>query len=400
MQKVVLPNGLTVIYQRQQGKAAVVQLMVKVGSNHEQPQERGISHLLEHLLFEGTKTRPTNQIISNHIESLGGDFNAYTSNERTSYYIKVLNKHVPIAMEILQDIFLNSLFKEEHITKEKKVVLKEIDLINDEPSYYQWLLFQKTLFTKHPAGHPTYGEQKALDAVTRDSILAYFHKYYVPQNMVLCLVGDIPKWRSLVKEYFLFPESKKPRQPNWREPSKTRAVTKKEKRNIVNSYLVQGYLTVPQYHKDAYPLEVIQGILGRGQSGRMFTEIRGKRALAYDVGTQHVAERTFGYFAIYATSTKKNLPEVRKVIAEELSKIQEITEKDLREAKTFLEGNFLLDLEVPQKQADQLVFWEQLSDAALLKEHVKRVKEVTVADVQRVAKKYFKNPTTVVVEGK
>ena len=400
MQKIILPNGLTVIYERQQGNAAIIQLMVKVGSNHESPKERGISHLLEHLLFEGTKKRPDNQIISNEIEKLGGDFNAYTTNERTSYYVKVLKKHTPKAMDILQDIFQNSLFKPEHIAKEKTIVLKETDLVNDEPSYYQWLLFQKTMFKSHPAGYPTYGDKKVVKNLSREEILTYFNKWYVPKNMVLCIVGDIPNWKSLAQKYFTFSPGKSIQQPKWKEPVKRKAVLKTEKRKTVNTYLIQGYLSVPQNHSDAYVLEVIHGILGRGQSGRMFTEIRGKRALAYDVGTQHVAERTFGYFAVYATIAKNNLSLVRKLMNKELTKLQEVTLQDVKESQTFLEGNYLLELEDGQKRADQLLFWEQIKEANLLNNYVKKVKKVTPADVKRIAKKYFKNPTTIVVAGK
>ena len=162
MQKIVLPNGLKVIYQHRPGNSVVVEVMVKVGSNHELPEERGIAHFLEHILFEGTTKRPTNREISNEIEKIGGDFNAYTTNERTCFYVKVLKKHFQKAVEILAEILQQPLFAEEHIAKEKNVVLKEIDMVHDEPSYYQWILLQQNLFKKAPCKFPTYGDRKVI----------------------------------------------------------------------------------------------------------------------------------------------------------------------------------------------------------------------------------------------
>src|SRR3989338_5688265 len=208
MQKLRLPNGLTVIHEPKKGNSVVVELQVNVGSNDESPEERGISHFLEHLLFEGTQKRPTNQLISNEIESIGGDFNAYTTNERTCFYIKVLKKHFTIAVEVLSYIMLNSLFKEEHIKREKNVIIKEIDMINDEPRFYQWLLLQRTLFNKHPCRYPTYGKKEIIMNLTRDKIIQYFQKHYLPNNMVLSIVGDVKNWRKEIEKLFLMKKGK------------------------------------------------------------------------------------------------------------------------------------------------------------------------------------------------
>ena len=162
MKKVILNNGLTIIHEKKKGNSVVIQIMVKVGSDFELENERGISHFLEHILFEGTAKRPTNQNISNEIEKIGGDFNAYTSNEKTCFYVKVLKKHFHTAVDVLADVLQNPLFKEEDIVKEKNVILKEIDMIHDEPKYYQWILLQKTLFDEHPCRFPTYGDKNVI----------------------------------------------------------------------------------------------------------------------------------------------------------------------------------------------------------------------------------------------
>ena len=205
MREITLKNGLKVLYEQKERNAVVVQIMIKTGSNHEAKDERGISHFLEHILFEGTVKRPTNQEISNEIESIGGDFNAYTTNERTCFYIKVLNKHFHKATDILADIMLHSLFKEEHIAKEKNIVLKEIDMVNDEPSYYQWLLLQSNIFKNHPARHPTYGDRKIIKNLTRKKIMSYFHKHYVAGNMVISVVGNVKDWKEKVQVFSNIP---------------------------------------------------------------------------------------------------------------------------------------------------------------------------------------------------
>ncbi|MAG73395.1 hypothetical protein CL620_03710 [archaeon] len=400
MKKVVLENGLTILFEHKEGNAVVVEIMVNVGSNDEKPDERGLSHFLEHMLFEGTTKRPTNHLISNEIESLGGEFNAYTTNERTNYYVKIVKKHFGKAIEILGDILQHSEFKQEFIDKEKKVVLKEIDMADDEPRYFQWLLFHKTLFTKHPAGNATHGDRKIVTNLSKEKTMAYFHKHYTPANMTIAIVGDVTNWKNIVKEHFGAMQGSAPRRKKVREPVKKRSVVKKARKNITSTYMILGFLTQSQPHPDTFPLEVINGILGRGQSGRMFTEIRSKRALAYEVGTEHVAERSFGYFTIYASVDKKNVKTTKKVVLEELRKLQHVTTKDLKEAKDYLEGEFLLEIDDTQKRSSQLLFWEQVGDANKMNEYVRKIRKVSVADVKRVAKKYFKNHVMIVVEGK
>ncbi len=400
MKKTKLPNGLTIIYSKKKRDSVVVEVMIKVGSNDEAVNEQGLSHFLEHMLFEGTEKRPTTREITNEIESIGGEFNAYTTNERTCVYIKVLKKHFSKAVEILADILQNPLFKEEEVNKEKNIVLREIDLINDEPSYYQWLLLQKNLFQKHPCRNPTYGNKCVIKSLTREKVYDYFKKYYIPNNMVVSIVGDIPNWRKEIVEQFVFKKGTLIKKLKDHEPAASKNIIKTEKKKNSSTYTVIGFKTCPRTNPEICTLEIINSILGRGQSGRIFTELRSKRGLAYDVGTQNISEATFGYFAIYATIMKKNLPLIKKLILTELANLQNITAKDLSEAKTYIEGNYLLEMEDSQKVADQLLAWELVKDAKMMQEYLRKIKHVTLPEVKRVAKHYFKNYTMVVLEGK
>jgi predicted Zn-dependent peptidase len=400
MQKVVLDNGLKVIFEKKKGTSVVVELMVKVGSNDENSNEKGISHIIEHLLFEGTKKRPTNRKISNEIEKIGGEFNAYTTHERTCFYVKVLKKHFSIAIDVLSDILNNSLILEKTITKEKKIIMKEIDMVIDDPRYYQWTLFQKTLFDKHPTKWPAYGDKKIVKSFERKKIMEYFKKYYVPNNMVISVVGDVNNWKSEIKNNFQAKKAKSIKKKIVKEPKQTKNKKKVEKKSIASTYAVLGYKTIPRSHSDSYVLEVIDAILGRGQSGLIFNEIRSKKGLAYDVGTESVSEKSYGYFAIYVGLDKKNLSQAKKIILQEIEKLKEVKNEDLKEAKDYIEGDYLLSLEDSQKLADQLLFWEQCKDAKVMREFIRNIKKVTTKDIKRVVNKYFKYHTLAVVEKK
>lgn len=397
MHKTILPNGLKVIYEPKKSNSVVVEVLVNVGSDHEQENERGISHFLEHMVFEGTKKRPNNWLISNEIERVGGNFNAYTTNERTCFYVKVLKKHFHLAVEVLADIIQNPLFRKEEINKEKNVVLKEIDLVNDEPKFYQWILLQKNLFKLHPARFPTYGSKQVIQNLNRKKVLDYYRRYYIPNNMVISVVGEVKDWKKTIEKEFVLPKSKTLVRKKVGPELLLNSKVVRESRDVSNTYLVIGFKSVQRNHPDSPVLEIIDAILGRGQSGKMFMEIRGKKGLAYDVGTEHISDVNFGYFAVYATIDGKNLDKVKKLIFEQLNALQKVTEKEINEAKTFTEGDYYLDLEDNQRVADQLLFWEQIKDAQLMNKYIASIKKVTSKDVRRVAEKYFRHYVQVVI---
>jgi len=400
MKKIKLKNELTVIYEERETNSVAIEVMVKAGSNNEKVDERGISHFLEHMLFDGTTKRGTSKDIANEIEKLGGELNAYTSNERTCFFVKLLSKHFDKGLEILSDILQNPLFREEDIEREKKIVVKEIDMVNDGPRFYQWILFEKNVFEKHPSRFPTYGEKKVILGLNQKKVLDYYRRYYVPSNMVVSIVGKAPNWRKKIEGAFVFKEGKKVKVLSVVEGAAKKRKEVREKRKISNSYVVLGFRTVPRQHKDSYVLDAMGGILGRGQSGWIFQEVREKKGLAYEVGTQHVSEKDYGYFAIYWSTDKVKINEAKKSVLAQLKRLEKTSALDLAEAKTFVEGDYYLNIEDNLKYADHLCFWEQMGNATGLWEYVNKVKKVTRADIRRVVKKYFNNYCMAVVEGK
>jgi predicted Zn-dependent peptidase len=399
MKKIILKNGLTLLVDQRKTDTITVQATVKTGSNNETKGIHGISHFIEHMLFEGTKNRKEAKIISNEIESLGGELNAYTSNERTCFYVKVPKKHFLKALDIVSDVLINPLFDNKAIEKERKIILKEINMVNDEPRFYQWILFQGKLFQKNHTKYPVYGFIQDVNKLNRKDILRYYEKYYVPNNTIISVSGDVKNIQ--IRDYFInFNKGRDISIKRIIEPKLTKSIVVKEKRKMLNSYLVLGYKTVSRLQKDSYVLDVIKAILGRGQSGRIFEEIRGKRGLAYEVGVHNEANNDYGFFSIYLNTDKTKVEVVKKIILEEMEKLKnhDLTEKELKEAKGYLEGQYILENEDTHDRADSLCFWESIKDANLAKGYLKEIRKVTMKDISKIAKKYFGNYCLAMVE--
>ena len=398
MKKYKLKNNITLIFEKKPSKSVTIEVMFKVGSNYENSKIRGISHFLEHMLFEGTKKRKDSRAIANEIEKYGGQFNAYTANDRTAFFIKIINKRFQTALDILSDMIANPLFDKKKIEKEKKVILKEINMVTDDPKQHQWILFQKNLFEKHPAKNPTYGTVKTVKNLNRKCIADYYNKYYLPNNMIISVVGNVNNVKEKIEKYFRNLEPKKPiPRKKIKEPLQTKIKKHIEKRNIQNSYMVLGYKTIPRTHKDSYAFDVIDAILGKPQSGWIFDEIRNKRGLAYQASVQNELEDDYGFFAVFAGLDKKNIEKAKEIILQQFRKLEKIKKNELEEAKMYIEGNHTLELEDSFQAADNLAFWETIKDASLANTYIKNIKRVKINDVKRVTRKYFTNNYTLVV---
>lgn len=398
MKKYMLKNGITLIFEKVSSKSVAIEIMFKVGSNYESLKVAGISHFLEHMLFEGTKKRKTSREIANEIEKYGGEFNAYTTGDRTAFFIKIINKKFGNALDILSDIVKNPVFGEKIMEKEKQVILKEINMVNDDPRLHQWILFQQALFEKHPARHPTYGTVDTVKAITRKQLVDYYTTHYIPNNMIISIIGNVSNVKEKIENYF---HGLKPGKIITRakviEPAQVRMKKVVSKKKTLNSYMVLGYKAVPRMHKDSYVFDVIDAILGRGQSGWMFDEIRNKRGLAYQVGISNESEKDYGMFAVYAGLDRKNIGKAKEIIMEQFRKLRSATKLDLEEAKTFIEGSHILEMEDNFHNADHLAFWDTIKDAKLANSYISSIKKVTIGDIERVAAKYFTDKYTLVV---
>jgi predicted Zn-dependent peptidase len=388
MDKRVLNNGLTIVSKQMDSPIVCLQVTVKTGSDQESLENNGIAHFVEHMLFEGTEKRDGARAISNEIEAIGGDINAYTSNQRTCYYIKVPREHFMLALNLLSDLVMQSVFPDKYLEKERKVILKEINLHRDEPRSHQWVLFQRALFGTHAAGRATYGTVKAVSGMSREDLFAFYEQHYVAESMIVSVAGGFPG-DAIKRIEHAFGGCRESAVSGFPKSSFPVYTHLNEKRKMNNSYFVMGYRTVARGDQDSYVFDVIRSILGRGQSGAIFEEIRNKRGLAYEVGVHHDALKEYGYLAIYLNTHKKHFDTCLSVIFAEFKKLEHLSQEELDDAKGFLMGQYVLDQEDTQSIADGLAFWEMVKDARLADEYLKHISHVTLKDIARVAKKFF-----------
>jgi len=379
-----LKNGLRLIIDKKKQNSIALQVTIHTGSNDEPAHLAGISHFIEHLIFEGTTTRSAKEIAES-IEKTGGEFNAMTTNEFTAFYIKVPKEHKKLAITILHDIVQNSVFNKQRLEKERRVILEEIKMTQDEPSHYQWILLMKTLFDKHPAGKPIAGTQKSVKSITREDILSFFRIHYVPKNMIVGAQGDIS-----VKDLSAFNSLSGGVVKHAPYPAYTnKKRTAQENRRIQQTYYIRAW-AVPGYNsKDRYAFDILSAILSKGLSGRIVESLRNEKGLAYACGAKYDLGSSFGMFVFHVNCSKKNLSISKELITEEIKKLHTITPKELEEAKTFLIGKRELELE------DALHQVSTLSEAALMnvehldQEYPKHIKKVNLTDLYVLIKKHL-----------
>ncbi|MBI2667727.1 insulinase family protein, partial [Candidatus Woesearchaeota archaeon] len=316
--------------------------------------------------------------------------------EATVYFITIPRKHFDTALDILADMLQNPMFDPKIIEKERKVILEEINLHTDDPKVYQWILFLKNLYEKHPTKNPIYGYRESMASITKNDILEYYNKYYHPNNMIISVVGNINNPLNKIKKSFNNKRNKEEIKKISVEEPKNRYNIAKEKRKIMHSYLVLGYKVPNRSNKEFYALEVIRGVLGRGQSGKLFNEIRTKRGLAYMVSIVHNSSLDYGYFAVYVGMDKKNIEIVKELILKELNNLKNINNKDMEDAKTYLEGNYLLENEDNRKEAINLADWEMIKDYSLANKYIKNIKRVTKKDIIKVVEEYLNEKYTLI----
>lgn len=387
VQKKKLKNGLTILYKKKDTDSVTIEISVKTGCIYEPDNLMGVSHFIEHMLFNGTKNRSQSSIL-NTIENLGGEMNAATTNDRTFYYIKIFKRHFDIALEIISDMILNSNFPSKLFNREKKIVLDEINMVYDNPRHYQFILFHKALFKNHPCQKNILGTKETINNLTRQDMIDYYKKLYTPDNMIISIVGNIEKPFESVEKIFNNIKSKPITLPKIKK-IETKKNILINKRKIAQSYLVMGYSVPSRTFKEAYILDIIRTILGRGQSGWIFDEVRNKKGLAYDIGVYNESSIDYGFFSIYVNSHKENFEKIKSIIFKQFKRLETLTKKELENAITNLEGNHILEHEDTQEMADELAFLETCHKAELFDDYINFIKKITLKQVKDTAKKYL-----------
>ncbi|MCK4325126.1 insulinase family protein, partial [bacterium] len=355
----------------------------------------GISHFLEHLLFKGTKKRSCRQI-KESIEGVGGGLNGFTAEEITCYLAKVLSKHLPLALDVLSDMVLNPLLKEEDVEKERMVIVEEIKMYEDLPSSYVHALFDELLWPDQPLGFMIAGRQEVIGTMSRDEILNYKNLLYNPSNLVVAVAGKLKHERVVEEAKKAFgglPRRQRNRFSKVQE-KQSKPRMKLKSKDTEQTHLCLGGKALPLDHPDKYVLAILNVILGGNMSSRLFNEVREKRGLAYEIRSSIARFQDTGALVVSAGVDNRKVTETIKVILKELKKFKEkeVSKKELRQAKEFSTGQLLLGLE------DTTNYMHWLGENKLClgrvpraEEVLKKLKKVTAQDLQRIAKRFFTN---------
>jgi len=380
-QKKKLKNGITVIHEPRDLPIVSLSITNRFGGAFEKSEIKGVAHVIEHLLFTGTKTR-THEDISREIEKKGGLLNAFTSHEVTSFWFKLPSEHLFTGLDILTDMLNNPAFILEKFEKEKKVILEEIKMYNDNPRTAVMEQIEKNLYNK-PFGELIIGSDKTVSSLNRDQVAQIFKEMYNPSNYIVTIVGqaDFKKVCEYLEKNFKS-SNKKPEII----PIKTlNKETTEERADQDQAHFVFA-IHAPLPNSPDFPaLEVLDGYLANGMSSKLFIEIREKRGLAYVVKSSIDAEKNYSHYIIYVGTTKKAVPEVKKIILEEFQNIKNITEKDLEEAKERVTGLQKITSEESSSVMNELMYHELANKAEDYYEHENKIKVVTLKQVKKLA---------------
>jgi len=363
------------------------------GSRHESDERAGIAHFVEHMLFKGTDTRSAEDI-AQAIDSIGGQLDAFTAKEYASYYIKVLDEHLPLAVDLLSDIVMRPAFEAEEIAREKKVILEEIKMVEDTPDDLVHELFTERFWGKHPLGRPILGTKETVEALTTETLREYFNGAYVAPNVIVSAAGNLDhaNVRDLISKAF---GSLPSRGEEFHEaaPAVTPTVLTRTK-ELEQSHLCLGTNSYPQKHDDRYVSYILNSVLGGSMSSRLFQNVREKRGLAYSVFSGLSAYRDAGNLTIYAGCAADAVEEVVDLCVEELRGLKRnpLPDAELARAKDHLKGSLMLSLENTASRMSHLARQEIYFERHFgLDETLAGVQRVTTSDVQRVASDLFGN---------
>ncbi|MGB7218960.1 MAG: pitrilysin family protein [Vicinamibacterales bacterium] len=390
----VLDNGVRVLTERMtQVRSISIGVWLTRGSRHESAERGGIAHFVEHMLFKGTATRSAEDI-AQAIDSIGGQLDAFTAKEYASYYIKVLDEHLPLAIDILADIVRNPAFSAEDVEREKKVVVEEIKMVEDTPDDLVHELFTQGFWEDHPLGRPILGTRETVESFGVDVLRDYFTQSYTARNLIVSAVGNLEHGhvRDLVEEK-LGSLGRSDASLGELAPRVVPRVLIRTK-ELEQSHLCVGVGSYPQNHDDRYASYVLNTLLGGSMSSRLFQNIREKRGLAYAVSSGLSAYRDAGSFTIYAGCANDAVGQVIDLVVEELRGVKQmaVPAPELQRSKDHLKGSLMLGLENTASRMSHLARQEIYFDRQFgLDETLQGIERVTVDDVQRVAVDLFRN---------
>lgn len=391
--RTALPNGIRVITENMPHVRSIsIGVWIGTGARRESTVQNGISHFIEHMLFKGTANRSAEDI-AKVVDSTGGNLDAYTAKELVSYNSKVINDHLPLAVDVLADLVLNPLFTAEDTEKEKGVILEELKMEVDNPEYLVHETFFREFWQNHPLGRSILGTKKTIGGFTRDVVEEYYRTVYVPSNIVITAAGRLEHQQivDFASQYFgslpdgvtLAPDT---------PAAATAPLILKNKRSLEQMHLCMGVPAYPIGHERRYGCYVLSTILGGGMSSRLFQNIREKHGLAYAVFSELNLYRDCGCLAVYAGTSGENLKRVVGMVMDEFRALctSPVPAEELRRAKDHLKGSLALGLESTSSRMSNLARQELFFGRFFtIDEMVSAIEEVDAEQVQTIAQDFF-----------
>jgi predicted Zn-dependent peptidase len=388
-----LPNGIKVITEAMPHVRSVsVGVWIGSGSRRETPEQNGISHFIEHTLFKGTVNRSAEEI-ARSVDSIGGNLDAFTAKEMVCFNTKVLDEHLPIAVDVLSDLVLNPLLRGEDIEKEKGVILEEIKMDADNPEYLVHEIFSANFWKDHSLGRPILGTRDTVKRFSEAMVRQYYSDVYTPENLLVTAAGNLTHERlvQLAAERFqLVKPGGAP--PALAAPASHARVTLRSKKELEQVHVCLGVPCYPISHPDRFICYVLNTVLGAGMSSRLFQNIRERQGCAYAVFSELNPYADTGCLAVYAGTS---LETVRKVVESILHEFTDLKENEapadeLRRAKDHLKGSLMLSLESTSSRMSNLARQEMhFGRFFTLDELIDSIESVSAADVQRIARSFF-----------
>lgn len=375
-------------------RAVTVLFLLGVGSRYEEKNQSGMAHFLEHMVFKGTKKRPTNLDIASALDAVGANYNAFTGEEDTGFYVRASSEHFDLALDVLFDILYASNFDQREIEKEKGVIAEEINLHQDTPPNYIVDVAKKLFYGSQPLGQPVTGQKETIRSFGHQDFVLFRDQFYTPDNMIVAIAGgqNNIKWQERVQEFFQKIALKKQGEYQKVKENQNKPQMLIHPKKTDQAHLILGFRAIPRTDKRRPILKVLNNLLGENMSSRLFTEVRERRGLAYYISSEMADFSDTGVFGVSAGVDLVRSEEAVKVTLEEFSKLKTtlVGADELKRAQENLKGKLYLGLEesfaVADFLAEQALFWEKIDDPDTL---VKKYEEVTAQDIQKFAQEFF-----------
>jgi predicted Zn-dependent peptidase len=373
-------------------RSVAMGVWIRAGSRHEMPEVNGISHFVEHMVFKGTKSRSA-QKIAREVDAIGGNLDAFTGKETVCFNVKVLDQHVPVALDVLSDLVLNPVFANEDIIRERGVILEEIKMDEDNPDYLVHEIFTQNFWKDHPLGKPILGTQATVKSFEQDTLFDYYGKRFVGGNIVFSAAGNLhhDEFVEMVSQRFasLPSGSDREMQP---APKTSARINLRNKKALEQVQLCLGVPSPPIAHERRYTTLLLNTVLGGGMSSRLFQTVREERGLAYSIFSDLSPYRDTGSLCVYAGTSSSKAVDVVSLVMKEFSRLktESLPDDELRRAKDQLKGNIILGLESSMSRMSNLARQEMYFEHFFgVDEIMQKVEDVTAPEVMEMANELF-----------